>query len=402
MPIAHLAAYPVANDQLQARIGDIQSQDYEPNSDTRSELDSHANMIVLGKHCYIISYSGRQADVKAFSPEAGQVQSVPIVDAAIAYDCPFSMKTYILIARNALHIPSMENNLIPPFIMREAAVTVNDTAKIHTKDPTVEDHSIYFEEIDLRIPLSLAGVFSCFPTRKPTPQDLLDGEKIVISPEGPQWNPHSESYKVNEDLQLDWKGEMIERQYQQRVLIEETDILDEESVIAMCCDVEFLGPSEFSDDESKMIDHLLNDALQFNEELDRHECFKIPRDQDEIMANLSSINSTLDPTMFARMLSDRAARSKFAMSIGSASTRHGLTEIDDLFEDPLIEVQALHAESPQGLKPQDLAKVWKIDIEAARRTLEITTQLKKQDANGNLSRNFSTNDQTEPSRDSTG
>jgi hypothetical protein len=30
----------------------------------QSDLDSHANMIGLGKHCFIISYSGKYIDVK--------------------------------------------------------------------------------------------------------------------------------------------------------------------------------------------------------------------------------------------------------------------------------------------------------------------------------------------------
>jgi hypothetical protein len=39
-----------------------------------------------------------------------------------------------------------------------------------------------------------------------------------------------------------------------------------------------------------------------------------------------------------------------------------------------------------------LSKVWRISEEEARRTLEVTTQLNKQDADSNLSRRFSTND----------
>jgi hypothetical protein len=40
------------------------------------------------------------------------------------------MKTYLLIVRNALHVPSMQHNLIPPFIMREAGLVVNDVPKM--------------------------------------------------------------------------------------------------------------------------------------------------------------------------------------------------------------------------------------------------------------------------------
>ena len=57
-------------------------------------------------------------------------------------------QTYIFVLRNALFVPSMKNNLIPPFMMREAGIRVNDTPKIQTFEPTKEDYSIYFPETD--------------------------------------------------------------------------------------------------------------------------------------------------------------------------------------------------------------------------------------------------------------
>ena len=100
------------------------NEDKDENSDSCSELDSHANMVVLGQHCYIISSSGIHAEVNKFAIEVGRMKSVTIVAAAIVYDCPYSMKTYLLIVRNALYIKSRTNNIIPPFIMREAGLEV--------------------------------------------------------------------------------------------------------------------------------------------------------------------------------------------------------------------------------------------------------------------------------------
>ena len=80
------------------------NEEKDLNSDSRSELDSHENMFVLGKHCYIISYSDRHAEVNAFAREVGRMKSVLIVDAAIVYDFPYSMKTYLLIVRNVLYV----------------------------------------------------------------------------------------------------------------------------------------------------------------------------------------------------------------------------------------------------------------------------------------------------------
>ena len=96
-----------------------------------------------------------------------QPLTVPLVDATVRHNNPYNGKPYILVLRNALYVLSMENNLIPPFMLREMGVTMNDVPKIHKEDPTVDDHTITFMEIGVRIPLSLWGIFSYFPTSKP-------------------------------------------------------------------------------------------------------------------------------------------------------------------------------------------------------------------------------------------
>ena len=58
-----------------------------------TQLDSHANMIVVGNQATVFGNSGKEADVKPFSNDCSKLESVPIVDAAIAYDCPYLMKT---------------------------------------------------------------------------------------------------------------------------------------------------------------------------------------------------------------------------------------------------------------------------------------------------------------------
>eukprot|EP00957_Ditylum_brightwellii_P157937 12021729-Ditylum_brightwellii.AAC.1 len=96
---------------------------------------------------------------------------IPIVHAALKYECPYTGEASILVVRNALHVPKMENNLIPPFIMREVGLQVSDTPKIHIKDPTVDNHAIT-------------------PTK---------------------WNPHCDSFAKNEEYMLDWEGNIIDK-----------------------------------------------------------------------------------------------------------------------------------------------------------------------------------------------
>ena len=91
-------------------------------------------MAVVGKHCFVFEHTGKTCDVSAFSPNL-PITSLPLVDAVIVYDCPYTMQSYLLMIRNALYVDTMQHNLIPPFLMREAGVEVNDIAKIHVKNP---------------------------------------------------------------------------------------------------------------------------------------------------------------------------------------------------------------------------------------------------------------------------
>ena len=123
--------------------GDEISLNSESEPMPRTELDSHANMVVLGSNAFIFdAVQHRTCDVQPYDPTIGKATSVPIVDGTVTYDCPISNKTYILAFHNALHIPTLNHNLIPPFILREAGLKVNDVAKIHVADPKKSDHAI--------------------------------------------------------------------------------------------------------------------------------------------------------------------------------------------------------------------------------------------------------------------
>ena len=53
-----------------------------------SDLDSHANMLVFGNKWFIFeSVHGRTVDVAPFDPSLGFSAKIPIVDAAVDYNC---------------------------------------------------------------------------------------------------------------------------------------------------------------------------------------------------------------------------------------------------------------------------------------------------------------------------
>ena len=142
-------------------------------------------MIVFEKYCFNIFKYVKEAVVNAFTDQVGTI-TVPIVDADVAYEWTSSQTSYILIARKILSVPSMYHNLIPPFVLREAALTVNDTAMIHLKKPSIDDYAIILPSTDLRIRLHLHGTFSWLSTRMPNPDEILDPSSlvVVITPEG--------------------------------------------------------------------------------------------------------------------------------------------------------------------------------------------------------------------------
>ena len=62
-------------------------------------------MMVVGYESMIIDWiEGKTCSAMPFDPSIGCVKSVPIVDAALAYDCPYTHETYVLIGRNVMYI----------------------------------------------------------------------------------------------------------------------------------------------------------------------------------------------------------------------------------------------------------------------------------------------------------
>jgi hypothetical protein len=137
----------------------------------------------------IVSTTGKTVSVQGFSDEIGQAISVPVVDAVLVYDCPVSGESYILLLRNALSIPLMTNHLIPPFMMRLAGIEVDECPKFLAKSPTVNNHSIYLSNEDIRIPLMLEGTISYVPTREEATRDELESLPILnLTPNTSTWD----------------------------------------------------------------------------------------------------------------------------------------------------------------------------------------------------------------------
>ena len=98
---------------------------------TRTDLDSHANMPVVGGDVHILADTGKTP------------LNLKIVDCVVAYDKPHTGETVLLTIYGALYAPAMEHNLVPPFMMREAGIIVDTMPKCQADEPTEQTHSLY-------------------------------------------------------------------------------------------------------------------------------------------------------------------------------------------------------------------------------------------------------------------
>ena len=378
------------------QVGTTQVSNDQAEYVSRTEFDTHANMAVIGKHAYILAKSGKTVDVSPFTPNY-KPMSAPIVDAALQYDDPFTGKQYILVVRNAIHVPLMSNNLLPPFMLREAGITVYDTPKIQVDDPSEEDHAIIFKEKGFKIPLSLWGTFLFFPTSKPSQATLQEPPDVyVLTPS--TWNPHSDAYAINEESMLDWEGYLRPLKDRDcRFILNETP--GNEALVSL-----------LHIDENKQI---AIDAA-------------IVSDDDEPVSTPMMAHG--DGTIYDR-IEARGEISNFMMNIGATDTWNGsylietveedsddetseasvdddimisdapegtfdeeLNDLDDEYDLDELMAAATTADVPKGINAKHLSKVWRISYDDAKRTLENTTQRSVQTQDRTLSRNYGTND----------
>ena len=317
----------------------IATQVNESTSEVQLELDSHADSPVLGHHARITRNTGRFVSVRGFTDELGAPIRVPVVDGAVKYECEFTGKSYALHIRNALHMPSMKNHLIPPIMMRLAGLIVNECPKFLSRNPSIEDHSIYFAETDIRLPLTLSGTTSYLPTSELSKGEAMDLDILELTPQVEVWDPHSNVYQDQEYSMTDYRGQIRRGQEKKSFVLSGTK-----------SEVEMMEPRRIIS---------------------------------------SVINNTLDPTLLAEDLLSRAHCSnvEFNDEDNSWSISSVRTERDDF----ISVVKAKGAKS--DLTAERLAKVFGISVGLAVKTLNTVTRLCPRNATDiSLKRRYGNND----------
>ena len=196
----------------------------------------------------------------------------------------------MMVFQNALHVPAMEHHLVPPFIMREAGIVVNEAPKIQVDNPSIDEHSVYFPNDSSHIPLSLWGIFLYFPCRSSLELNECNNVQLM-TPDGSRWNPHSDVYARNEENMLDWEGQHAEKKDCVRILIEDIDVA---SMDWNCCDTQISAIEVSLIDQNVDLSPVIGDRLGMMNEGD-----KVPNCLAEVSTVLCKVSPTLDPVAFA-------------------------------------------------------------------------------------------------------
>ena len=151
-------------------------------NETTTDIDIHADSPVVGDNAIILFHTSKTVRVLGFTKELGDINKVTMVVVAVAYTDVVTGVTYLLVISNALYMKGMEGNLIPPFIIRLTGHEVDKYPKFMCKQPTNKSHAIVINDPELIILLSLKGITSYIPTRKPTVEECKICKYIDITP----------------------------------------------------------------------------------------------------------------------------------------------------------------------------------------------------------------------------
>ena len=167
--------------------------------ESNTDLDSHADQSVLGDKTLVVNDFDKPVSIVGYDPRGPVTTALRTITGALAYDCPTTGTTVILIVHQAIHNPNLSHNLLSPMQMRLNDVRVNDIPKFLTDSPTDEDHTITVIDPDtndkLVIPLTIRGVSSTFPTRKPTQDEYNTCQQFVLTYDSPEYEPSDDRYE---------------------------------------------------------------------------------------------------------------------------------------------------------------------------------------------------------------
>jgi hypothetical protein len=151
-------------------------------------------------------------EVGPFLDSLGYVKSAPIVTAVVAYDNPTTGKSILVVVHQAILIHGLEHNVLCPMQLRHSGISVHECPKHGTPIPARDDRGIIIPDGNYMIPLSISGVTSYFPSRKPTREERdryrVDGDSLELTPKSPIRDPYSTIFTGLETFSVSRYGEL--------------------------------------------------------------------------------------------------------------------------------------------------------------------------------------------------
>jgi hypothetical protein len=137
------------------------------------------------------------------------------VSAALAYDDPVSGEAVILLVHQAIHIPDLRHNLLSTMQVRLNDVKVNETPRFLADKITDYTHSLVIPTEQLGspyvIPLSIRGVSSSFPSRKPTIEEFESLPHLSLTSDEPAYDPYDPTFAQQEQALTKYASETGDR-----------------------------------------------------------------------------------------------------------------------------------------------------------------------------------------------
>ncbi len=162
------------------------------------ELDSHADTCVIGHDALIIGEFNKHVSVTQYNHRECS-KMYKIISAMVAYDDHDAGQAIVVVMHQAIHVPNLDHHLLCPMQARLNDIVVNDAPKCVHPNPTERTHVIVARiertaddaKDEFIIPLSLNGVASYFPVRKPTMEEYEAADaRVTLTVDLPTWNPH--------------------------------------------------------------------------------------------------------------------------------------------------------------------------------------------------------------------
>ena len=150
----------------------------------RIELDSHADTIVLGANCVILSHTGQSCEVMPYSDTYDAITDVPVVTGATLWTSPHDGDKFILIFNEALWMGNtLQHMLVNPNQLRAYGTNIQDNP--------FASYPLKFEPpTGPTIPLTTMGTIIYCNTRTPSDHVLSTLPHIPLSCPV-TWDPHN-------------------------------------------------------------------------------------------------------------------------------------------------------------------------------------------------------------------